>query len=100
MDEGKIKLYQFGLFVLDPDRKVLTKNGDVVRLAPKPFDILFCLVRNANRIVSKEELIREVWPDSFVEDANLSVQISALRKILNGEVGAAAAIETFPKIGY
>ena len=91
--------YRFGSFLLDVKQKVLTRNGDIVRLAPKALEILGLLVTNANKVVAKDELIRSVWPDSYVEEANLTVHISTLRKTLNGN-SASVIIETFPKVGY
>jgi DNA-binding winged helix-turn-helix (wHTH) protein/TolB-like protein len=100
MTDDPQKKYKLGPFVLDPQQKILTRDGEIVRLVPKAFEILVCLVRNANRVVRKEDLIRDVWPDSFVEDANLTVHISTLRKVLNGESPQLTTIETLPKVGY
>jgi DNA-binding winged helix-turn-helix (wHTH) protein/TolB-like protein len=93
-------LYEFGRFRLDPENHLLVSEGATVSLTPKAFEVLLVLVRNGNRLTSKEELMRKVWPDSFVEEANLTVNISALRKIL-GEAGDGQPyIDTVPKKGY
>ena len=72
--------------------------GSPLALAPKTFELLLILVRSGGRALSRQELVAALWPDTFVEEANLSFQISTLRKTL-GE-GAEAWIETVPKLGY
>lgn len=83
--------YGFGGFVLDTRQKLLTRDGVVIRIAPKTFEILALLATHPNEVISKEEIMNAVWHDAFVEDANLTVHISALRKIFaasnNGSVG-------------
>ena len=76
--------YQFGGYLLDANRRRLTRDGHPVPLAPKTFDLLLLLVRNPGRAFSKSELMAALWPDTFVEEANLSFQISMLRKALGG----------------
>jgi len=73
-------LYAFGPFRMDVQRRVLTRGGHVVPLAPQTFDLLVLLVQSDGRAVSKQELMAALWPDTFVEEANLSFQISTLRK--------------------
>ena len=90
------RLYEFGVFRVDADERLLLRDSELVKLAPKAFDLLLVLIEKRNRIVSKDELMSEVWADSFVEEANLTVHISALRKIFNGE----NYIETIPRRGY
>ena len=90
--------YTFGTFRLDLARRVFTRDAQVLSLAPKTFDLLALLVRNPGRALSKRELMSALWPDTFVEEANLSFQISLLRKAL-GDDGA-RWIETVPKHGY
>ena len=68
--------FQFGRFALNVNERVLARNGRQIRLAPKVFDTLVILVRNAGHIVRKEELIGQVWPDTFVEENNLDKNIS------------------------
>ena len=91
---------QFGRFALDVSERVLARNGRQIRLAPKVFDTLVILVRNAGHIVRKEELIRQVWPDTFVEENNLDKNISVLRKALGDKAGRSHFITTVPKQGY
>jgi TolB-like protein len=72
----------------------------MLRLTPKALDLLIVLVKNSGRLLDKEELIRAVWPDTFVEESNLSSNISALRKLLGVQPSGAEYIETIPKRGY
>lgn len=92
--------YEFGAFVLDTTQNLLVREGEPVKLPAKAFELLLFFVRNPNQVIDKETLMREVWKDSIVEEANLAVHISNLRKILNGDVNGKSAIETFPKVGY
>ncbi len=76
-------LYQFGEFTLDAQSRVLKRAGATAPLTPKAFDTLLLLVQNAGRIVSKDELMKTVWPDSFVEESNLTQTIFMVRKALD-----------------
>ena len=91
-------LYEFGPFRLDVDQRVFARSGQVLPLAPKTFDLLVLLLQRPGHAFSKQELMSALWPDTFVEEANLSFQISTLRKALGD--GAARWIETLPKHGY
>ena len=91
------RLYRFDEFELDPSRRTFVRNGTLVSVSPKAFDVLTYLVSNPGRVVSKEELLKAVWPDSFVEEGNLAQHISWLRKAM-GE--ASADIVTVPGRGY
>lgn len=93
-------LYQFCRFRFDPDNHLLESDNGPISLTPKAFEILLILVENGSRLTSKEELMRRVWPDSFVEEANLTVNISALRKQLGETPQGQQYIETVPKKGY
>jgi DNA-binding winged helix-turn-helix (wHTH) protein/TolB-like protein len=93
-------LYQFSRFRFDPENHLLESEGSPVSLTPKAFEILLVLVQNGTRLTTKEELMRKVWPDSFVEEANLTVNISALRKHLGETPNGQQYIETVPKKGY
>jgi DNA-binding winged helix-turn-helix (wHTH) protein len=93
-------LYEFSRFRLDPENHLLQSEGIPISLTPKAFEILLVLVENGNRLTTKEELMRKVWPDSFVEEANLTVNISALRKQLGETPSGQQYIETVPKKGY
>jgi eukaryotic-like serine/threonine-protein kinase len=90
-------LYLFDAFVLDPSRRALLRDGVPVSLSPKAFEILSYFVMNPGRVVTKEELFKAVWPDSFVEESNLAQQISWLRKALGDK---ADSIVTVPRRGY
>jgi len=91
-------LYEFGQCRLEDTQRVLTREGQRVPLPPKTFDLLLFLVRGSGRAFSKQELLSALWPDAFVEEANLSFQISTLRKAL-GDDGT-GWVETVPKYGY
>ena len=93
-------LYEFGKFRCDPGEHLLLCEDKPVSLSPKSFEILVVLIQSNGRLLTKEELMRQVWPDSFVEEANLTVNISALRKVLGETAGGERYIETVPKRGY
>jgi DNA-binding winged helix-turn-helix (wHTH) protein len=77
------RTFEFGDFTLVPRERQLLHDGRPVHLTAKAFDLLLALVRRAGHLVSKDELLREVWPDTFVEEVNLTVNISTLRKVLD-----------------
>ncbi len=91
-------VYEFGAFRLDTARRLLTREGEHLAMPPKTFDLLLLLVESRGRVFAKKELMAALWPDTFVEDANLSFQVSALRKALGGE--GSEWIETLPRYGY
>ena len=93
-------MYEFGKFRFDPENHQLMSGGTSVSLTPKAFEVLLVLVQNGSRLTTKEELMRRVWPDSFVEEANLTVNVSALRKLLGETPEGLDYIETVPKKGY
>lgn len=92
-------LYEFGSFIVDARENLLLRDGKVVPLTPKAFETLLVLIENSGHVLSKDELMGRVWPDSFVEENNLSQNISLLRKVLR-TTGKAKYIETVPKRGY
>jgi DNA-binding winged helix-turn-helix (wHTH) protein/TolB-like protein/Tfp pilus assembly protein PilF len=92
--------YEFGRFHLDAAERLLLKDGRPVALMPKAFDTLLLLVENSGRLLDKEELIRSVWPDSFVEENSLNRSIYVLRKALGESPDQIKYIETVPKCGY
>jgi DNA-binding winged helix-turn-helix (wHTH) protein/TolB-like protein/cytochrome c-type biogenesis protein CcmH/NrfG len=100
MQLKKESFYEYGSFRLDPAEHRLTRNGIAVPLAPKAFDLLLFLVQNQGRLLSKEQIMETLWPGSFVEEANLTVSISILRKVLGEKEGNLRYIETIPKKGY
>jgi DNA-binding winged helix-turn-helix (wHTH) protein/tetratricopeptide (TPR) repeat protein len=91
--------FRFGRFELRPADHMLLEAGTPVRLTPKAFDTLAALVRERGALVSREALMRDVWPDTFVEDGGLTQNISVLRKLLN-QPGQPELIETVPRRGY
>ncbi|HEX7285984.1 MAG TPA: winged helix-turn-helix domain-containing protein [Candidatus Angelobacter sp.] len=93
-------LYEFGNFRCDPREHLLLYEGNPVSLAPKAFEILVVLIQSNGRLLTKDQLMQQVWPDSFVEESNLTVNISALRRALGESPGGQQYIETVPKRGY
>jgi len=93
-------VYEFGIFRFDPVNRLLLRDGAPVALTPKAFDMLLVLVHNGSRLTTKEELMRRVWPKNIVEEANVTVNISALRRILGETADGRPYIETVPKKGY
>ena len=92
------RFYVFGAFRIDVTDRLLFRDDSAVPLTPKAFDTLLFLVENGGRVLGRQEIMTEVWPDSFVEENNLAQNISALRKVL-GPAGS-KLIETVPKRGY
>src|SRR2546428_731027 len=93
-------LYEFGAFRLDAAERMLSRGGEAVPLSPKAFDMLLALVERQGRLLGKDELMKLVWPDTFVEEANLSYTISLIRKALGPDAEPQQFIETVPKHGY
>src|SRR5580658_4888756 len=91
--------FTFGSFQLIVPDRVLTLGGEPVSLKPRAVEVLAVLAAHANEMVAKDDLMRIVWPNTFVEDGNLAVHISALRKLLAG-AGSPVEIETIPRRGY
>jgi DNA-binding winged helix-turn-helix (wHTH) protein len=100
MTEPNRERFQFDAFRLDAAEHLLLRDGEPVPLEPKVFETLLVLIRHDRRLVGKEELMRAVWPDSFVEDSNLTRNISVLRRALSPNDGVPQYIETVPKCGY
>lgn len=92
--------YEFGRFRLKPAERVLLREGETVPLTPKVFDILVTLVEHGGQVVAKDDLMKRVWPDTFVEEGNLTQNISLLRKALGESPGGVQFIETVPRRGY
>ncbi len=92
--------YRFGRFVLEPDRRCLCADAAVVPLGARAFDILLLLVRNRDRVVSKDEILAAVWRGTVVEENNLAVHISALRRALGEKPGGDRFIATVSGLGY
>jgi len=94
------QMYEFGLFRVDPAERILTRSGKNVQVSAKAFDTLLFLIQRSGHLVEKADLIRAIWPDSFVEEGNLKVVISGLRKSLEDDVGEPKYIQTVAKHGY
>ena len=88
-------VYEFGPFRLDTSEGLLLRDGTPVPLMPKSFDMLRVLVENRGRLLQKDELMRLVWPDSFVEEGNLSHHVFSLRKALGDDKGPAGTSKRF-----
>jgi len=93
-------IYEFGPFRLIPSERQLLRSNQPVSLTGKSFDLLVALVENSGRLVEKKELLKRIWPDSFVEEANLSVNMSALRRALGEGPDDHQFVDTVPRHGY
>ncbi|HSE19634.1 MAG TPA: winged helix-turn-helix domain-containing protein [Pyrinomonadaceae bacterium] len=93
-------ILQFKDFTIDTDEKVLLREGTPVPLPPKVFETLLALIENHGRIVLKEELMKRLWPDTFVEEANLTFNIQQLRKSLGDNARSPIYIQTIARRGY
>ena len=93
-------VFHFGDCRLDVGERRLLRGGEVVRVSPKAYDVLVALVRQPGQLVTKEELLQRVWPESFVEEGILTVHVSALRKALGDDTRPAGFIETVARSGY
>src|SRR5215510_7526680 len=100
MSQPSQHVYEFGPFRLDAAEHLLLRDGEVVPLQPKAFDVLLALVERHGRLLEKDELMRVVWPDTVVEEVNLANNISILRKVLGDGGNGQRFIETAPKRGY
>jgi DNA-binding winged helix-turn-helix (wHTH) protein/TolB-like protein/Tfp pilus assembly protein PilF len=92
--------YEFGPFRVDPAQRLLWRGDAIVSLTPKAFELLLVLVTSNGQVLTKDELLRRVWPDSFVEEANLSHNIYKLREALAEKQNGEKYIETLPRRGY
>lgn len=94
------QLYEFGPYRLDASERQLWRGTEAVHLTPKELDTLSALVRGAGRLMSKEELLKEIWPDTFVGEATLAQNVFTLRRALGEAEGGKSYIETVPRRGY
>lgn len=94
------RFYEFGPFRIDKLNHVLLREGQVLPLKPKVFDTLLVLVENRDRVIDKDELLSRLWPDTVVEESNLTQNVYLLRKALGEEPHGEAFIQTMPKRGY
>src|SRR5262245_25597411 len=92
--------FHFDEFTLDVRERRLLRGGDVVRLAPKAYDVLVALVRQRGHLVTKDELLTGLWPGSFVEEGSLNVWVSALRNALGEDARRPTYIESVARSGY
>src|SRR5437899_8456381 len=93
-------LHEFGPFSVDPVERRLLRDGAVTPLTPKAFDLLLILLESRGRLLTREDLMEQLWPGTFVEEANLSQNIAMLRRALGERSGDRQYIETVPKQGY
>src|ERR1044071_1989470 len=93
-------LYEFRPFCLDATERELRRNGQKIVLRPKLFEVLLLLIENYGHIVEKEVILQKVWPNCFVEESNITVSISVLKKVLSEGGNDRRYIETIPKRGY
>ncbi len=100
MSKEPFNCYEFGSYRLDPNEGRLWRNGEPVPLTPKAFATLVALVQRSGRLVEKDELMKLLWPDSFVEESNLNQHVWTLRKTLGENKAGNEYIETVPKRGY
>ena len=100
LSDNRIGTYRFDSFQLDPVKRTLIRGGETLPLTSKRIDILLVLIRNRGRVVTKDELMQLVWPDTTVEENNLTHNISALRKALGEKPGEHRFIVTIPGQGY
>jgi len=94
------RLYEFGPFRVDPEKELLLRDNQAIPLAPKAFQVLLVLMRRKQEVVTKDELLKAVWPDTFVEETNLSRNIFLLRKALGESPQDHQYIVTVPGRGY
>ena len=100
MSEHERLEFCFGPFRLDVAERLLLRDGEPITLPPKAFETLLVLVQNSGRLITKRDLMNRLWPDAFVEEANLANNISLIRKVLDDDRQEGKYIETVPKSGY
>lgn len=94
------EVFHFEEFTLDVQERRLLRGAEPVHLSPKAYDVLVALVRQRGRLVTKDELLKRLWPESFVEEGGLSVHVSALRKALGDDAHRPVYIDTVARSGY
>jgi Tol biopolymer transport system component/DNA-binding winged helix-turn-helix (wHTH) protein len=99
-NDGTARRFNFGNFTLDVEKRLLLRDGEPVPLTPKAFETLALLVRRSGRVVSKDELLGEIWPEAFVEESTIAQNVFTLRKALGQTHTGNQFIETVPKHGY
>src|SRR5688572_4217254 len=99
MSTGASRFFDFDSYRVDAVKRTLSRDGIPIPLTPKAFDTLLTLILNRGRIIPKDELLKSIWPDTFVEEATLAQNIFTLRKALGGSDGE-QYVQTIPKRGY
>ena len=99
MSKEAKQVYEFGPFRVDPDKRLLLRDNLPVPLQPKAFETLLVLVQHSQEVVLKDDLMKALWPDSFVEESNLTQHIFVLRKTLGETAGENRYIATIPGAG-
>ena len=100
MNQQARLFYECSGFLVDVAQRVLTRDGKPIALTPKAFDVLLFFVQNRDRVLGKDELMKALWPDSFVEEGNLAHNIFVLRKVLGDDQNGNSFIQTIPRRGY
>src|SRR6185369_17272656 len=100
MPDNSKHFYDFGPYRVDANERLLRRGDQVVPLTPKAFEMLLALIEDSGRLLTKEELMKRVWPDTVVEEANLSHNIYKLREALGDGRNGEKYIETVPRRGY
>lgn len=100
MQPKRQDLYEFGPFVLNTGEQTLTREGHPISLTPKTYDVLLLLVKNRGHLLTKKEIMDAAWPDSFVDESNLTQQVSLIRRALGEAANEARYIVTIPGRGY
>src|SRR5215831_8529534 len=100
MKPNQSYVFEFGSFRVDPTERLLQHNGAPVHLTDKAFDALLVLIQRPGHLVERSELIAAIWGEAFVQEANLTVTISMLRKALDEQGNDSRYIETVPRRGY
>jgi DNA-binding winged helix-turn-helix (wHTH) protein/TolB-like protein/tetratricopeptide (TPR) repeat protein len=100
MQRDPLEVLEFGPYRIDREQRLLTKGSSITPLAPKVFDLLLVLAESGGRTLTKESLLKTLWPDSFVEEGSLTRNISTLRKVLGESQEDQKYITTVPKRGY
>src|SRR5215470_3991833 len=95
-----VRFYRFGPFQIDVEEQLLFRDGRPLSLKPKQFELLVVLVAKSGHVLTKDDLMKKVWSDSFVEEGNLAVSVHEIRKTLGGDSNGQSFIETIPKRGY
>src|SRR5262245_36701946 len=100
MSQQEKHFYEFGEFRIDVTKRRLLRHGEIVPLTPKAFDVLLALAEQSGRMMEKDELMQKVWPDTAVEENNLTQNIYTLRKIFGESRHESRYIATVPGLGY